>query len=102
MCKLSWLFAGAWLIGCAKTEPRPTHCVYQDVSYSIGATRCAPGLMTPPGYQVFECHDTGQGARWIATSSLCNPPATAGSGSGSAPVGGESPRKSGQTGQTPF
>jgi hypothetical protein len=39
--------------------------------------------MTPPGYQVFECNDTGQGARWIGTSSLCDPNA-AGSASGSA------------------
>jgi hypothetical protein len=72
------------LVACGKQEARPTRCVYQNVEYSIGATRCAPGRMTPPGYQVFECNDTGQGARWIGTSSLCNPDA---SGSAAVPAG---------------
>ncbi|MEP6866233.1 MAG: hypothetical protein ABJE66_36770 [Deltaproteobacteria bacterium] len=51
------------LVACGNQEARPTRCVYQNVEYSIGATRCAPGRMTPPGYQVYECNDTGQGAR---------------------------------------
>jgi hypothetical protein len=76
------------MVACTKTEPPPKvkQCVYQDVTYSIGATRCGVGKMSPPGYQVFECHDGGNGPEWIGTASLCNPsavPPTAGSGSGS-------------------
>jgi hypothetical protein len=82
---MAFLIAVA-LVACGKQETRPNRCVYQNTEYSIGATRCAPGLMTPPGYQVFECNDTGQGARWIGTSSLCDPSAAgsaaAASGSG--------------------
>jgi hypothetical protein len=76
------------IVACNKTDapPKLKHCVYQDVTYSIGATRCAPGLSSTPSYQVFQCHDAGKGPEWIGTASLCNPsavPATAGSGSGS-------------------
>ena len=85
MHQLARVVACASLIACSKTAPAPKQCIYQDVAYSVGATRCGVGKMTPPGYQVFECHDGGNGPEWIGTGSLCDPaavPANAG-GSGS-------------------
>jgi len=83
--RLGWLLV---LAACGKgAAPRETHCVYQDAAYSIGSTRCAPGLMSPPGYQVFECREMGNGPQWAGTSSTCNAPYPAASGSAAGSAG---------------